>query len=673
MKNIPLFLTLLFSALSFSQESLKQDTLKTVTVEGSRKGIKKSLNVTANTTLVTSKELLKAACCNLAESFETNPSIDVNFSDALTGTKQIKMLGLTSPYIMITEENIPSVRGASQAYGLSFTPGTWVESIQITKGAGSVVNGYESISGQINTELIKPLGDIPFFLNAYGDSGSRFEINTHFNKKVSDKWSTSLFVHGNARVSKNDMNDDGFMDNPLGKQLNIANRWQYYNPESGWVSFLNVRYMNDQKQTGQLDFDPDRDRLTTNYWGSEINTERLDFTSKIGYVFKDMPYQSIGFQNAFTTHNQESYFGLNQYDIKQQSYYSNLIFNSIISNTMHKFATGLNFSYDKYSEFVNLNDVSRIDNSVGAFFEYTFDDNDKFSYILGGRLDYHNRLGAFFTPRLHVKYNPWDKSVFRFSAGRGKRAANIFAENQNLFASSRTFSVLDTSGKIYGLDPEIAWNYGVSFTQNFMLFGLKADTTIDFYRTDFQNQAVVDVMNSPQEVLFYNLDGKSYANSLQLDFNLEIIKHLNLRTAYKYYDISTAYLTGSYQRPLQAKHRFFGNLEFETHIKEKGQQWKFDYTWNWLGKQQLPNTRSNATADSFPEFSPTFSLMNAQITRTFSSTFEVYVGGENIGNYTQDQAVLGADNPFGSTFDTSIVYAPVFGAMYYAGLRFKIK
>lgn len=673
MKNIPLFLTLLFSTLGFSQESLKQDTLKTVTVESNRKGIKKSIKGAANTTLVTSKELLKAACCNLAESFETNPSIDVNFSDALTGTKQIKMLGLTSPYIMITEENIPSVRGASQAYGLSFTPGTWVESIQITKGAGSVVNGYESISGQINTELIKPLGDIPFFLNAYGDSGSRFELNTHFNKKVSDKWSTSLFVHGNTRVSKNDMNDDGFMDNPLGKQLNIANRWQYYNPETGWVSFLNVRYMNDKKQTGQLDFDPDRDRLTTNYWGSEINTERLDFTSKIGYVFKDMPYQSIGFQNAFTTHNQQSYFGLNQYDIKQQSYYSNLIFNSIISNTMHKFATGLNFSYDKYSEFVNLADVSRIDNSVGAFFEYTYDDNDKFSYILGGRMDYHNRLGAFFTPRLHVKYNPGDRSVIRFSAGRGKRAANIFAENQNLFASSRTFSVLDTNGKIYGLDPEIAWNYGLSFTQNFMLFGMKADTTIDFYRTDFQNQAVVDVMNSPQEVLFYNLDGKSYANSLQLDFNLEIIKHLNLRTAYKYYDISTDYISGSYQRPLQAKHRFFGNIEYATHIVEKGKQWKFDYTWNWLGKQQLPNTRSNASADSFPEFSPTFSLMNAQITRTFSSTFEVYVGGENIGNYTQDQAVLGADNPFGSTFDTSIVYAPVFGAMYYAGLRFKIK
>jgi outer membrane receptor for ferrienterochelin and colicin len=340
---------------------------------------------------------------------------------------------------------------------------------------------------------------------------------------------------------------------------------------------------------------------------------------------------------------------------------------------MHKFATGLNFTYDKYAEFVNLADVSRMDNSVGGFFEYTYDNNDKFSYILGGRLDYHNRLGAFFTPRLHVRYNPWEKSVFRVSAGRGKRAANIYAENQNLFASSRAFSVLDTNGKIYGLNPEIAWNYGFSFTQNFMLFGKPADATVDFYRTDFQNQAIVDVMQSPQQVLFYNLKGNSFANSLQLDFNYEIKKHFNLRTAYKYYDISTDYLSGSFQRPLQAKHRFFGNIEYATHIIEKGKQWKFDYTLNWLGKQQLPTTATNVVGEQLPEFSPSFTVMNAQVTRTFSSTFEVYVGGENIGNYRQEKAILGAGNPFGSNFDTSIIYAPVFGQMYYAGLRFKVK
>ena len=669
MKKTLILLVVLAFHYSYSQE--KQ--LDEVKVQATQKGLKKSIKGTSNTTIVSSKELLKAACCNLAESFETNPSIDVNFSDALTGTKQIKMLGLTSPYIMITEENIPSVRGASQAYGLSFTPGTWVESIQITKGAGSVVNGYESISGQINTELLKPMKDIPFFLNAYGSTDSRFELNTHFNKKLSEKWATSLFVHGNARVVKNDMNDDGFLDNPLGKQFNIANRWQYTDSQTGWVSFLNFRFMKDEKQTGQLDFEPDRDKFTTNYWGSEINTERFDFASKVGYVWASMPFQSIGFQNAFSNHIQQSYFGLNQYDIHQQSYYSNLIFNSIINNTMHKFATGLNFTYDKYSEFVNLNDVSRIDNSVGTFFEYTFDNNDKFSAVLGARIDYHNRLGLFFTPRFHAKYIPWEKGVLRFSAGRGKRAANIFAENQQYFASSRTISILDSDGKIYGLNPEIAWNYGISFTQNFQLFGKKADVTLDFYRTDFQNQVVVDVMQSPQYVLFYDLKGKSFANSLQVDFNYEILKHFNLRSAYKYYDISTDYLSGNFQRPIQAKHRIFANLEYETHQKENGSQWKFDFTTNWLGKQQLPNTKTNAAADSFPEFSPSFAVMNAQVTKVFSKTFEIYIGGENIGNYRQSKAVLGSDNPFGTNFDTSIVYAPIFGQMYYAGLRFKIK
>jgi outer membrane receptor for ferrienterochelin and colicin len=662
---------LLFFFYAFN--SYSQDTLQEIKVKGNGRSLKKSYSLTANTTILTSKELLKAACCNLAESFETNPSIDVNFSDALTGTKQIKMLGLTSPYLMITEENIPSVRGASQAYGLSFTPGTWVESIQITKGAGSVVNGFESISGQINTELIKPISDIPFFLNVYGSTDSRFELNTHFNKKISDKWSSSLFVHGNTRVSKNDMNDDGFLDNPLAKQINVLNRWQYTNAEKGWVSFINFRYMSDQKQTGELNFEPDNDRGTTAYWGSEINTERFDVSTKLGYVFPDMPYQSIGFQNAFNSHDQNSYFGLNQYNIKQKSYYSNLIFNSIINNTKHKFSTGLNFTYDKYGEFVNVNDYSRIDNSVGAFFEYTFDNTENFSVVLGGRIDNHNRLKTFATPRLHVRYNPWEKGVLRFSAGRGKRSANIFAENQQLLASSRTFEFLDSNGKIYGLNPEIAWNYGLSFMQGFLLFGKSADVGFDFYRTDFQNQAVVDVMQSPQQVLFYNLKGKSYANSLQVEFNYELKKHFNLRTAYKFYDIQTDYLSGTYQRPLQAKHRFFGNLGYETHILDKGKQWKFDYTFNWLGKQQLPNTSTNPEGDRLPEFSPSFSVMNIQVTRTISSTFEIYIGGENVGNYKQNNVILGNENPFGPTFDASIVYGPVFGQMYYAGLRFKIK
>ncbi|WP_445711366.1 TonB-dependent receptor [Flavobacterium sp.] len=651
-------------------------TLNEVTVSKTKKSTEHSKFQVTNVQTMGQKELLKAACCNLSESFSTNPSIDVNFSDAVTGNKQIKMLGLTSPYILIAEENIPSVRGASQAYGLSFVPGTWVESIQITKGAGSVINGYESISGQINYEILKPIDDIPFFLNAYGSMDGRFELNTHFNQKYSDKLSSTLFVHGNTRQTKNDMNNDGFLDNPIGKQINLLNRWQYNDVEKGIVSFLNVRYMNDEKQSGQTFFNPETDKLTTNAWGSEINTEKIEVSNKTGYVFPNMPYQSIGFQNSFQSHKQDSYFGLNQYNIHQKSLYSNLIFNSIITNTRNKFATGINFSYDDYDEKVAVNfteDFSRTDNSVGAFFEYTFDNLDDFSLVAGLRVDNHNRLGAFVTPRLHIRYNPWKEAVVRASVGRGKRAANIFAENQQLLASSRSFSILNNDGKLYGLNPEIAWNYGLSFIQSFKVFGADSEIVLDYYRTDFENQAVVDLDFSPQQVLFSNLNGKSFANSFQAEFSIEPFKHFNIKSAYKYYDVQTQYATGQLQRALQAKHRFFANVSFETHIKDKGQQWKYDVTYNWLGEQRLPNTQSNTPQYRLPENAPSFGVVNAQITRTFSSVFEVYVGGENLGNFKQKNAIVSAENPFGSSFDSSMIYGPVFGQMYYAGLRFKIK
>lgn len=647
--------------------------LDEVTLTARKQATSKSYLSAQNVTLVSSDELLKAACCNLSESFETNPSIDVNFSDAVTGTRQIKMLGLTSKYILITTENIPSIRGASQAFGLSFIPGTWVESIQITKGAGSVVNGFESIAGQINAELQKPTTDDTFFLNLYGASNQRMELNTHFNTKVTEKWSTGLYVHGNTHQRKHDVNDDGFLDMPLYHQINVMNRWQYTNPEKGLVSFINVRYLNDTKQSGQLDFDPDRDRFTTNAWGSEIDTERFEVSTKLGYVNPEIPWQSLGFQFAYSTHNQQSYFGLNAYDINHNSIYSNVIYNTIISDSRHKIKTGLGFTYDHYDENAINTLYERSERSAGAFFEYAYDNLDKLTMTAGIRFDTHNLMGEFLTPRLHLRYTPWEKSAFRASIGRGKRSANIFAENQNMFATSRTINILDTNGTIYGLDPEIAWNYGVSYLQGFNLFGRKADVTFDFYRTDFQNQVVVDWEN-PQEVNFYNLTGKSFANSFQVELNYNVFEHFDLRTAYKYYDVKTDYLTGKLSKPLVPKHRFFANASYETHAEEgEFARWKFDVTYNWLSEQRFASTQQNPSEFRLPKESPTVGTLNAQVTKVFSSKFEVYLGGENITNLRQDNPILGANDPFGSNFDTTFVYGPIFGAMYYAGLRFKIK
>ncbi|WP_456437384.1 TonB-dependent receptor [Psychroserpens sp.] len=647
--------------------------LDEVTITSRKQSTVKSYLRAANIITVSSDELLKAACCNLSESFETNPSIDVNFSDALTGARQIKMLGLTSKYILITTENVPSIRGASQAFGLSFIPGTWVESIQITKGAGSVTNGFESIAGQINAELQKPSKDNRFFANFYMASSERMELNTHVNTKVNDKWSTGFYIHGNTHQKKHDVNDDGFMDIPLYNQINVMNRWQYTNLEKGLVSFINVRYLNDSKQAGQIDFDPNRDKFTTNSWGSEIDTERFEVATKFGYVNPEVPWQSLGVQFAFSSHNQASYYGLNAYDINHNSVYSNLIYNSIISDSRHKIKTGLSFTYDHYDELAINTNFERSERSFGGFFEYAYDNLDKLTLTAGMRFDTHNLLGEFITPRLHLRYTPWEKSALRFSVGRGKRSANIFAENQNMFATSRTVNILNTSGNIYGLDPEIAWNYGVSYLQGFNLFERKGDITFDFYRTDFQNQVVVDWEN-PQEVNFYNLKGDSFANSFQVELNYNVFEHFDFRTAYKYYDVQTDYLTGKLSKSLIPEHRFFANASYETHVLEgESAQWKFDLTYNWLSEQRFASTSSNPQEFRLPEESPTVGTLNAQVTKVFSPKFELYVGGENVTNVRQNNPILGANDPFGSNFDTTFVYGPIFGSMYYAGLRFKIK
>lgn len=650
--------------------------LKEVVLETRKKTSSVSYLTSMNISNMSSGELLKMACCNLCESFETNPSIDVNFADALTGTRQIKMLGLTSPYILIGVESVPAIRGAAQAFGLSFIPGTWVESIQITKGAGSVVNGFESIAGQINAKLQKPLSDSKLFINTYGSLDGRYEINTHLNTKLTNKWSAGLYIHGNSRDKKFDKNNDTFLDAPLVKQINLMNRWQYVDLEKGVVSFLNFRFLNDEKQMGQINFNPSTDKLTKNAWGSEIDTRRVEFSGKISYANPEVTHQNINAQIAFSNHDQGSYFGQNGYNISHNSFYSSAIYSSILGDSRHNFKTGVNYTYDKYDETTVIKleevDYKRMENSIGTFFEYNFDDLANFNLTAGLRIDNSNLLGTFVTPRLHMRYTPWEKAAIRASFGRGKRSANIFAENQNIFSTSRSINILNTEGKIYGLDAEIAWNYGGSFLQGFNLFERKADLTIDYYRTDFKNQIVLDLEN-PLEANFYNLEGESYANNVQVELNYNAFKGFNLRLAYKYYDVKTQYKSGKLEKPLVPTQRMFANAAYETEKNSKNSsQWKFDFTYNMLGKQRFSSTLSSPIQFQLPEYSPSVATINAQVTKVFSPKFEIYVGGENMTDVKQKNPILSSEDPFGSYFDTTMVYGPIFGSSYYAGLRFRI-
>ena len=645
----------------------ESNELNEVIVSKRKNTIQKSYFKTQNIVNVSSDELLKAACCNVSESFETNPSIDVSYSNAITGVKQVRMLGLESPYLLITEENIPMVRGASQVYGLSFIPGPWVESMQITKGTGSVVNGFESISGQINIELKKPVNEAPLFINVFRSGMGRNEFNFHLNKKLNPKLNTIFFVHADNNTSIHDDNSDGFLDHPTFKGFNFFNRYQYTDLEKGIVSFLGFRYMKNDKKAGE---DVANLKLKRMAWVSEIKTDRFDSNFKLGYVNPRIPYRSTGFQMAYSAHNQKSFFGLRDYNIKQNSFYSSFLYNSIIGNTMNKIKTGLNFYYDDFEEIVDQTktNYNRIDKSIGVFFEYSYDNLDDVSLVAGLRYDIHNNLGSFLTPRMHVRYQPFEKSVLRFSIGSGRKSSNIFSENQEIFSTGREIKIKNENGNFYGLNPEKALNYGLSFRQGFNLNNQDGDITIDYYVTDFENQIVVDWEKQGQ-LSFYNLEGKSYAKSFQIELDYSISNNINFKSAFKNYNVKKQYNSGFKQNPLTPKNRFFINIDFFSTPKNNGSQWKFDFTYNRIGKQRLP---IHSDQSLFNGWSPSYTLLNSQLTRVFSENFEIYFGGENIGSYTQENPILSSENPFGMNFDSTLVYAPIIAPMLYLGIRLKL-
>jgi outer membrane receptor for ferrienterochelin and colicins len=648
---------------------IQVEALDEVVVSKTKASIQKTYFKPRNVVSISSDELLKAACCNLSESFETNPAIDVNFSDAITGTKQIKMLGLSSPYLLITQENIPMVRGASQAYGLTFTPGPWVESIQITKGAGSVTNGFESITGQINTELFKPTTSDRRYFNLYRSLDGRNEFNLRLNTVLNENWSASVFAHANQRSRENDRNGDGFLDAPTGEQLNLLGRLQYTNAQSGWVGFLTLRYLEEDRESGEIRVQAPNELRINAPWLSQWITNRFDASLKTGYVFPLRTYQSFGLQLSYSDHSQQSNYGNRVYDIEHDSFYGNLLFNSIFGNTLNVFKTGITGAYDRFEEVVDGSSYSRIDHSIGAFFEYTYNDIDTWSLVLGGRVDSHNRLGAFFTPRVNIRYTPWERSALRFSAGQGRKASNIFAENQSLFFTGRSISIESNNGEFYGLGPERATNYGLSFLQGFSLFNRQGDLTFDFYRTQFIDQVVVD-WETIGQLRFYNLEGRSIAENLQIEMNYELSKDLNLRWAYKTYRVETDYISGRLERPLTPKNRFFANLDFKIKsLKNPENQWRFDLTYHHIGSQRLPSN----SRDGNNYFAQGYGLWNSQITRAFKTNFEVYMGFENMTNFKQENPIVASDNPFDSNFDASLIYAPVFGRMSYLGLRWNSK
>jgi len=653
-----------------------KNQLNEVTVFSRNVGSFIPLTSTIRTQVMTGTELLKAACCNLSESFETNPSVDVSFNDAVTGSKQIQLLGLSGIYTQLTVENLPGPRGLATILGLNSIAGPWIESIQLTKGVGSVANGYESIAGQINVELKKPETAEKLLANIYVNDFGKTDLNLSLSHKLNSKWSTALLLHDDFLNNKNiDFNKDGFRDLPTGNQLSLVNRFKYDNA-NGFLTQFGYKILNDQKIGGQTTFDPSSHKGTTHHYGLGINTERYEVFGKIGYIFPQQKYKSIGLQLSAVNHDQTSYFGLTNYNANQKSFYGNLIYQSIINSTIHKYRTGLSFQLDDYDELFNLNNYNRKESVPGIFFEYTYTPNDKLGMILGIRTDNNNLFGTFTTPRFNLRYEPFKGSAIRLSAGRGQRTANIFAENNSVLVSARGLEIhtMNTApamnmGGAYGLSPEISWNKGISFDQKFILFANNATLGLDFFRNDFENQVVVDLEN-PRKVSFTNLNGKSFSNSFQAELNASPIKKFDVKLAYRYFDVKQTYHGVLLERPYIAKHRSFLSFDYATL-----NNWKFNYTITYNGAKRIPNTTANPIAYSLPSYSPSYILMNAQISKTIGSKhpMDLYIGSENISNYFQTNAILSANDPFNSYFDASMIWGPTSGRMMYFGWRYKIK
>lgn len=615
---------------------------------------------TLNTTHISSGELQKAACCNLSESFETSASVDVSYSDAVTGAKQIEMLGLSGIYTQMMAENMPAMRGLANSFGLTYVPGSWMESIQVSKGTSSVLNGYESVSGQINVEYKKPSTSERLFVNLYQNHMGMTEANFNTRLKLSPKLSTMLLAHGSMNNNRHDGNHDGFLDDPTGRQLNLFNRWELR--LKNFESQFGIRALADMREGGQLAFEAGMPRDTAHAYGVMTDTRRAEAFLKTGFISANKSATSLGIQQQATWHAIDSYFGINDYNATQWSYYANALYQSWIGNPRHTFTTGMSFVFDRFEEQLNDSLFGRTEAVPGAFFQYTYSDGSRFNLIAGLRADHHNTYGFFFTPRLHLRFSPTEHTTLRASAGKGYRSPNVLAENISLLASSRRIQFLNTPRM------EEAWNVGLNITRHIDIGRRELSLSFDAYRTSFEQQMIIDRDSDISKVLVYNLEGKSYSNSLQFEANYELFKGLDVTAAYRFNDVKMTFGGELKEKPLVNRHKALLSASYVTRLRK----WQFDATWQYNGQSRLPGTESYPEIHRQPSESPAYSIFNAQVTKYFRK-WDLYLGGENLSNFKQAHPLISPENPFGDHFDASMVWGPITGIKIYAGLRFRIE
>ena len=651
---------------------LSPSTLNEVKLIERQKTNAKSILKVSNVEWISGQELQKAACCNLSECFETNASVDIISSDAITGAKKIQMLGLDGVYSDVLVENRPFLRGLAASYGLNYIPGSWIESIQIAKATGSVTNGFQALTGQINTELYKPETIDGFFWNSYLSSVGMIENNFITASFVGEDWKTALLGHYSYLGRSIDRNGDSFVDEIAINRITLLNRWRYIGRPDRHIEF-SFRYLSEEKLSGQIsgdDLNTETFEFNTPY-EVDIKTEQAEFNSKIGYIF-NKPLTSAGITSQLRFHKQETSFGGSMYSGAQYSLYVKASYQSTIMDTTKLYKIGLSYSDDRYDETLLLLRPSapyeyeglyvRTDQTLGAYTELIVAHSPRLSSIFGYRADYSKDFGLWHAPRLNMRYKPTDNTALRFSVGKAYRQANPISENMSYLFSSRNLVLEDYNS----LKPEEAINYGANINHNFYIAGKATSFNIDVYQTDFQNQVVADIEQT-QKLAIYNLEGASNSRSLQLDFAFEPADGWELKYAHKWNITETTYNIETEsgldyikkQAPFIPKYRSLVQAYYTTWQKK----WDINITLQNVGPSRVP---SQGDIEEF--WSDRFNHLDGQVTRRFKK-FDWYIGVENALNYMQPNPIRGVENPFSDNFDAGMIWGPVMGRKWFTGIR----
>ena len=636
----------------------KNETLHEVKVVARKAGTSR-LAGAVNGIAVNKDELFKAACCNLGESFTTNPSVDVAYNDATTGARQIKLLGLSGTYVQMLTENLPNFRGAAIPYALGYVPGPWMKGIQVSKGSASVKNVYESITGQINVDYLQPEDEQKVEVNLFGDSKSRIEANADANVHLSDKWATEILLHLENILKNHDDNGDGFYDMPGREQYNVQNRWVYKGDK--YIFHGGLGALKEIRTSGQ-----DAEHVhNDDIYRIKLHTNRYEGYMKHAFILDHEHGTNIAFMSSASMHQLDAQYGNKFYDLNEKNLYGSLMFETNFS-TQHNLSLGLSLNHDYLGQKLgqdrgrNLGQNEK-ETTPGAYAQYTYTLGTKLTAMAGVRFDHSSLYGNFFTPRFHVKYSPIDAISIRLSAGKGYRTVFALAEYNYLLSSGRNLNISKD------LKQEEAWNYGLSTAFYIPMFGKTLKLNAEYYYTSFENQAVVDYDANKELIAIYNLRGKSYSHTFQIDASYPLLRGLEITAAYRLNDVKCTYDYGKslMEKPLTSKYKALFTASYKTPLG----LWQFDATvqLNGGGRNPEPYQLADGRQSWSPRFR-SFEQVSAQVTRWFRH-WSIYVGGENLTGFKQKIPIYGASNPWGSDFEPTLVWGPVEGRMFYAGVR----